>query len=192
MQTITLRSTQANIQSFISPWALYAASLVRYWLGFVVLVRDSDLAKIALFISWCTTNPASVTSLKTSSKRSTCNRVSIVTIDTFSVLGITATVTFGTSLSSRSVKSKMGNVECTPPVTAQTKSFIGMPALMSARVVPLMHVWRRPPSCCSTCMKMSIWDLGYKFVCTTGSKVHLIVAANSKIRLDHESKWGPF
>ena len=32
---------------------------------------------------------------------------------------------------------------------------------------------------------MSIWDLGYKFVCTTGSNVDLIVAASSKIRLDH-------
>jgi hypothetical protein len=118
----------------------------------------------APFISACMTFPASPASLKSSSNRSTCSRVSNVTSATFPVFGMTATVTFGISFSSSDVRSSRGEVECTPPVTAQTKSYRGIPALTSASVVALMHACSSPPSCCSTWMKMSICERGYRLV----------------------------
>lgn len=142
-----------------------------------------DRPKIAAFISSWRTRPASVANRKISSNRSTCSLVSIVTSDTLRVLGSKAIVRFGTSLSSNCVRSRREKVECTPPLTAQTKSTMGIPAFINARVVPLIQACNNPPSCWMTWTKISICDRGYREVCITGSNVDLIVAANSNMRL---------
>ena len=76
---------------------------------------------------------------KISSKREACGTVP--------VSGMTATVRWGISFSSRVVRSSNGWAEWTPDETVQTKSKSTMPLVINASAVALIDALRRPSSC---------------------------------------------
>lgn len=87
-----------------------------------------------------------------------------------------ANAPFGTHAPNSGVFSKY------PAEHATTKSFILTPALMRANVAALMHGHMPSPSAWMTCTKMSIWDRGYRCVCTASSNVCFTANAISNDR----------
>ena len=76
---------------------------------------------------------------KISSERDACGTVP--------VSGMTTTVRWGISFSTRVVRSSNGSVERTPDETVGAKSKSVMSVVMCSSVIALIDALRRPPSC---------------------------------------------